>query len=130
MIDINLNKVNKSYGFDKILSDINLNINRGEKVSLIGSNGCGKSTLLKIIAGKETINSGEVSIRKGVSVGYLSQIPINIDIKVKDYIYDTFKNLIELKENLISVQSNRSLFLNSEYGMKKVRGQFLLYSIK
>ena len=68
MIDINLNNVNKSYGFDKILNNINLNINKGEKVALIGSNGCGKSTLLKIIAGKETINSGEVSIKKGATL--------------------------------------------------------------
>ena len=90
MIDINLNNVNKSYGFDKILNNINLNINKGEKVALIGSNGCGKSTLLKIIAGKETINSGDVSIRKGVSIGYLSQIPEENNIIVRDYIYNAF----------------------------------------
>ena len=42
MIDINLNNVCKSYGFDRVLNNINLNIDKGEKVALIGSNGCAK----------------------------------------------------------------------------------------
>ena len=108
MIDINLNNINKSYGFDKILNNINLNINKGEKVALIGTNGCGKSTLLKIIAGKETINSGEVSIRKGASIGYLSQIPEENDIIVRDYIYNTFSELLLLKERLEKLEKNLS----------------------
>ena len=48
MIDINLSKVNKSYGFDKILNNIDLTVQKGEKVALIGPNGSGKSTILKI----------------------------------------------------------------------------------
>ena len=89
MIDINLSKVSKSYGFDKILNNIDLTIQKGEKVALIGPNGSGKSTILKIVGKVENVTSGEVSIRKGASVGYLSQIPIEKDIKVKDYIYDS-----------------------------------------
>lgn len=108
MIDINLNKINKSFGFDKVLNDISLNINKGEKIALIGSNGCGKSTLLKIIAGRESINSGEVSIRKGVTIGYLSQIPEENNILVSDYIYSTFKELLELKEKLEHLENNLS----------------------
>lgn len=108
MIDINLNKVNKSYGFDRILNNIDLTINKGEKVALIGANGCGKSTLLKIIAGIENINSGDISIRKGVSVGYLSQIPEENDVLVKDYIYSTFKEILELKEKLDKLEQNLS----------------------
>ena len=84
MIDINLSKVNKSYGFDKVLNNIDLTINKGEKIALIGTNGSGKSTILKIVGGIENINSGEVSIRKGAVIGYLSQIPGEIDIKIKD----------------------------------------------
>ena len=110
MIDINLNKVSKSYGFDKVLNNIDLVIKTGEKVALIGPNGSGKSTILKIVGKEEKIDSGEVSIRKGASIGYLSQIPINVDISVKKYIYDTFKELIELKLRLEKLENN----LNSD----------------
>ena len=53
MIDINLNKVNKNYGTEKVLNNINMTINKGEKVSLIGSNGSGKTTILKLITKME-----------------------------------------------------------------------------
>ena len=108
MIDINLSKINKSYGFDEVLNDISLTIQKGEKVALIGANGSGKSTILKIINKIENINSGEVSIRKGAVVGYLSQVPKEIDIIVKDYIYDSFKELIEIKEKLTNLENNLS----------------------
>lgn len=104
MIDINLNKINKSFGFEKIINDIDLTINSGEKVAIIGSNGCGKSTLLRIITKDETVDSGEVFIRKGAVIGYLSQIPIDIDLSVKDYIYKAFEILIEMKERLAKLE--------------------------
>ena len=108
MIDINLSKINKSYGFEKVLNDIDLTIQKGEKVALIGANGSGKSTILKIINKIETINSGELSIRKGAIIGYLSQIPIEQDILVKDYIYDSFRDLIDMKEKLTILENNLS----------------------
>ena len=112
MIDININKVRKSFRFDVVLNDINITIQKGEKVGLIGSNGSGKSTILKIIAGKENVDSGTVSIRNGVSVGYLSQIPEDNDIIVKDFINNAFKELLDLKQKL-SVYENK--LLNSDY---------------
>lgn len=106
MIDINLSKINKSFGSEKVLIDIDLTIHKGEKVALIGSNGCGKSTTLKIISKIETPNSGEISIRKGAIIGYLSQIPDNQDIIVKDYIYDAYKRILELKNKLETLEKN------------------------
>ena len=108
MIDININKVSKSYGFDRVLNNIDLTVNRGEKIAIIGSNGSGKSTILKIIGRLENISSGEISIRKDATIGYLSQVPFEFDIKVKDYIYDTFKNLIELKVKLEKLEKDLS----------------------
>ena len=75
MIEIALNKVNKNYGFNKLLTDVSFEVKTNERVALIGSNGCGKTTTLKIIFGIEDIDSGNVFIRKESTIGYLNQIP-------------------------------------------------------
>lgn len=100
MIDINLSKINKTYGFNKVLNNIDLTIKKGEKIALIGSNGCGKTTILKLIAGKEFVSSGDISIRNNIKIGYLSQVPEVVDIKVKDYIYNAFDEILKLKDEL------------------------------
>ncbi len=75
MIEISLNKINKSYGYNNVLNNLSFDIKTNERVALIGSNGCGKSTTLKIIMGLESSDSGSVSIRKESKIGYLTQIP-------------------------------------------------------
>ena len=66
----NINKVYRIDGEDvDILKDINLNIKKGEFVSIVGHSGCGKSTLLRLITGLEDSNSGEISIAGETVVG-------------------------------------------------------------
>ena len=100
MIEINFNKVNKTYGFNKVLNNIDLTVKSREKIGLIGPNGSGKTTILKLIAGIEIPSSGVISLRKGITLGYLSQIPEESDIKVKDYIYSTFSEILKVKKEL------------------------------
>ncbi len=125
MIDINLNKIVKSYGFNKVLDNISFTVQKGEKVALIGPNGCGKSTILKLIAGIENVNDGEISIRRGVTIGYLSQIPTDNDILVKDYIYNTFNELLELKEKLEKLEQNLSSDINVINKYTKLQERFI-----
>lgn len=54
--------VTKYYGTSKALSDINLEIHRGEFISLVGLSGAGKSTLLKVLIGEEAIDEGQILI--------------------------------------------------------------------
>ena len=112
MIDINISKVNKSYGFNIVLNNIDMTINKGDKVGLIGPNGSGKSTILKIIKGIEEIDKGTVAIRNNVSIGYLSQIPEENNIKVKDYINSAFKEILDIKEKLSEYEEK---LLNEDY---------------
>ncbi|MBY6162777.1 sn-glycerol-3-phosphate ABC transporter ATP-binding protein UgpC [Mameliella alba] len=62
MATVSLKGVNKSFGNVDVIKDIDLEIAEGEFVVLIGPSGCGKSTLLRMIAGLETISSGELLI--------------------------------------------------------------------
>jgi cell division transport system ATP-binding protein len=59
---IRFHNVTKYYGQNKALNDINLEINHGEFISLVGLSGAGKSTFLKIITGEETVDEGHVLI--------------------------------------------------------------------
>jgi len=60
MYSIRFKNVNKSFGKNKIIEDLNLDIKKGERLILLGSSGCGKSTILRMISGLETITSGEL----------------------------------------------------------------------
>ena len=75
MIELSLSKVEKNFGFKKVLNGFSLELKTGERVALIGPNGSGKTTIFKIITGEENLNAGNISIRKGATVGMLSQIP-------------------------------------------------------
>ena len=99
MIEISLNNIKKSFGFKYILNGLSVEINTGDKVSLIGDNGCGKSTILKIINSLEFSDSGSVAIRNGATIGYLAQQPEDIygEKIVKDILYGSLKNIIDLK---------------------------------
>jgi ATP-binding cassette subfamily F protein uup len=75
VILLNADKLSKSYTEHPLLENINLSINEGDKIGLIGVNGSGKSTLLKILAEKEEAESGTITRTRGVRIGYLPQNP-------------------------------------------------------
>jgi ATP-binding cassette subfamily F protein 3 len=63
----------KAYGPQKLFSDLNFEIKRGEKVAIIGNNGTGKTTILKIINGQVEADGGEVKLGTKVHIGYYDQ---------------------------------------------------------
>ena len=62
MANISIKDVRKSYGKDEVVHGVNLEIANGEFVVILGPSGCGKSTLLRMIAGLESITSGDIAI--------------------------------------------------------------------
>ena len=62
MTEISLTSVRKSYGRTEVIHGIDLDIADGEMIVIVGPSGCGKSTLLRMVAGLETVTSGEISI--------------------------------------------------------------------
>ena len=65
--------ISKSFGTDTIIQNVSFHVEDNEKTAIVGINGAGKSTLLKIIVGELAPDSGEVTVAKGKTIGYLAQ---------------------------------------------------------
>ena len=64
-----------SFGLNPLFTDVDLYINRGDKICLVGRNGCGKSTLLKVIAREIEPDEAEFFVQPGIKIGYMPQEP-------------------------------------------------------
>ncbi len=72
---ITLQGVYKAFGHQVLLDHVNLRVEAGARIGLIGRNGEGKSTLLKVVAGLMEVDDGTVQIKRGCKVAYLHQDP-------------------------------------------------------
>ncbi len=96
-----LHEIKKTYIGSEILNGISCTLKYGEKVALVGRNGSGKTTILKIIAGEEKADNGEVHIKKGSTVGYLSQIPsVEENKSVRDVLLGAFSQTLHIAEKM------------------------------
>lgn len=122
---VQLQKITKNYGTVPVFENLDLQINEGEKIGFIGTNGSGKSTLLKILVGIENVDSGVVSFKKNLEIGYLAQIHQESLLNVKEYLMTTFTELNELQEQLtylelqMASEENELENLLLKYGQKQ-----------
>ena len=72
--------LSKSYGSLEIFTDVDLAIDRGSKVVVLGLNGAGKTTLLRILAGVDEPDTGAVEPGHGLKIGYYAQEHENLDV--------------------------------------------------
>ncbi|GAA1694086.1 ABC-F family ATP-binding cassette domain-containing protein [Microbacterium sediminicola] len=77
---ITASNLSKSYGSLEIFTDVDLAIDRGSKVVVLGLNGAGKTTLLRILAGVDAPDTGEVEPGHGLKIGYYAQEHENLDV--------------------------------------------------
>ena len=89
---IELINISKSYPTGNLYTDLNLRLNSGDKVGLVGRNGTGKSTLFKLILGEEHQDTGEIKFPKAYKIGALKQY---FDFKEKTLIDETASALSE-----------------------------------
>ncbi|MBS0605153.1 MAG: ABC-F family ATP-binding cassette domain-containing protein [Verrucomicrobia bacterium] len=88
---LNCQLLSKSFGNRTLFTDLSFSIFSGDRVGLIGPNGSGKSTLLKILSGLESANSGTISARRGLKVGYVPQTCEFPDEKPKTVLLNSLK---------------------------------------
>jgi ATP-binding cassette subfamily F protein uup len=70
---LSVSELRLAFGLQAVLDGATLSVLPGEKVGLVGRNGCGKTSLFRILAGETQADSGEISLRRGLRVGYLPQ---------------------------------------------------------
>ncbi len=93
---ITLRNLSLSYGDRPLLDGVNLNIEKGERISLLGRNGAGKSTLMRVIQGSVAADDGERVVGNGVEIAHLIQeVPDAIDGSLFDVVADGVGRLAE-----------------------------------
>lgn len=80
--------ISKRYGDKLLFENINISIGEGQKIALVAKNGTGKTSLLNILAGVDTSDSGKLSCKRDVRIGYLPQeIEMDADKTVLDAVF-------------------------------------------
>ena len=72
--------LSRSYGSQEVFTDVDLAIDRGSRVVVLGLNGAGKTTLLRMLAGVDTPDTGQVEPGHGLKIGYYAQEHENLDV--------------------------------------------------
>ncbi len=73
---LNIENLTKSYGDRLLFGDVTFGVDQGDKIGVVARNGTGKTTMLRIIAGVEEPDSGTVTFRNDIRIGYLPQQPV------------------------------------------------------
>ncbi len=93
---LSANEIRLSYGYQTLLDGVTLAVSAGEKVGLVGRNGCGKTSLLKILTGSQAADSGEISLRRALRIGYLPQeFELDPDLSVHENIAAGAADIVE-----------------------------------
>jgi len=101
---LSLSNIKKSYSFNEVLTNCSFSVYKGDRVGIVGSNGCGKTTIFKLINGTENPNDGEIFIRKGITIGYLDQIP-EYNLTVIEVIKLGLVHIYEMQQRLEALET-------------------------
>lgn len=125
MIILSAQHIAKSFGVNAVLRDVSLTVQQGDRIGLVGVNGCGKSTLMRILAGLDAQDGGEISLVRGLRVGYLAQQNMvtsgetvwNELQKVYEQVFAMEKKLRELEDEMAHAHTDVQRFaqLSADY---------------
>ncbi|SEK62136.1 ATP-binding cassette, subfamily F, member 3 [Pseudobutyrivibrio ruminis] len=106
---LNVSHIFKSFGEDGIIKDATFTVDEGSKVAIVGNNGTGKSTLLKIIVGDLPADSGEVTLKKDATMGYLAQYQEDsFGSSILDTVLSAREDLLSMEKRLSDMEMEMS----------------------
>lgn len=129
MIELALNGVVKYFGAVQVLSNVTFEVQTKERVGIVGANGSGKTTILKIIAGIESLDKGDMFVKKGLTLGYLNQIPeYSEDYSVEEVLSKAFDSLKPLEIKMNNLEEKLENSDESTFGEKEFQSILNKYS--
>lgn len=125
---VHIQEVTKNYGSLTVFEKLSMKIPANHKIGLVGDNGSGKSSLFKLIVGIEEPNSGTITRKKGLRIGYLEQLPKILNgVTVKEVIEKTFFDVLQLEQQLQQLEKELTQspdeMLLGKYG--RIQEQFI-----
>ena len=105
MIILSVRDLQKAYGGNAVLKHVDLTLQDGQRMALVGVNGCGKTTLLRILSGLEQPDAGSVSFARDVRVGYMEQqYAVHGDDTVFEEMQSVYAPVFAMEEKLRAIE--------------------------
>ncbi|MBM78780.1 MAG: ABC transporter [Crocinitomicaceae bacterium] len=116
---LSVENISKSYGERVLFEGLTFGLSQGDKVALIANNGTGKTSMLKIIAGKDVSESGKITLRKGIRIGYLEQEPeFNESYTIKELLDNSNTEMMSIIRDYEEARENQSNDYNDNTSQK------------
>ena len=102
---INVEAVDRSFGAVDVLRDINIKVNDGDRIGIVGHNGAGKTTLLNTIS-EQKQDTGDIEFAPGIRLAYLTQIrDLESDSTIEDELGRKGRQFQELEEEIAAIEA-------------------------
>ncbi|MEO5788031.1 ABC-F family ATP-binding cassette domain-containing protein [Gelidibacter sp.] len=97
---LTVESISKTYGDAPLFEDLSFSIHKDDKIAFVAKNGSGKTSILNIIAGTDQPDNGQVVIRKGLRLSFLSQSPqYEEELTIEDTIFNSDLPILKIIEN-------------------------------
>ena len=115
---LSVENISKSFGERVLFEGLSFGLSFGDKVALIANNGTGKTSMLKIIAGYDVSDTGKITLRNGIRVGYLEQEPVfRDDYTINELLYNSNSDVVKVireYESALEKQTDNYNEVNAE----------------
>ena len=119
MAQISFQEVSLALGGPLLFDGISFQVERGEKIALLGRNGVGKTTLMRVIAGQIKVDGGKIDYQKGIRITHLPQ---EVPVDLNGTVFDIVLSGLELHSKLLSDYHHLNHRLHSgEYSEQMMR---------
>src|SRR5690606_21335055 len=95
---LSVENISKSFGARTLFENVSFGINKDQKIAFVAKNGTGKSTILNIINGLDFPDTGQIVMRKGIRMEFLSQEPnLQHELTIEESIFASDNDILKVR---------------------------------